>query len=163
MLQSVKFFYFYSNSSLYSILRNCANLQSYDSLSEAEVFNDYSEDFWDTNFMDYYKMMSVNSCSTSGNISARSFSSEDSYGENILEENGRISLAYENLRSIPRRIAEKFAVQTKYLDLSYNNFQNLSFLAFFEELHTLILDHNIRLDVNSLPYLPNLKILWYVF
>lgn len=106
-------------------------------------------------------MISTNNVySVSGNISNGSYSSEDSLGDNILEENGRISLAYENLRTIPRRIAEKFAMQTKFLDLSYNNFQNLSFLTFFEDLHTLILDRNTNLEVNSLPFLPNLKILW---
>lgn len=98
----------------------------------------------------------------SGNISngSSSYTSDDSLADNILEENGRISLAYENLRSIPRQIAEKFALKTKFLDLSYNNFQNLSFLTFFEDLHTLILDRNSNLEVNSLPFLPNLKILW---
>ncbi|XP_075147757.1 leucine-rich melanocyte differentiation-associated protein-like isoform X2 [Haematobia irritans] len=102
-----------------------------------------------------------NAYSVSGNLSnGSSYTSDDSLGDNILEENGRISLAYENLRTIPRRIAEKFALQTKFLDLSYNNFQNLSFLTFFEDLHTLILDRNSNLEVNSLPYLPNLKILW---
>ncbi|KAM7364032.1 misexpression suppressor of KSR 4 isoform 3-T3 [Cochliomyia hominivorax] len=106
------------------------------------------------------KMISNNQYSVSGNISNSSFASEDSLGDNILEENGRISLAYENLRTIPKRIAEKFAMQTKFLDLSYNNFQNLSFLSFFEDLHTLILDRNTKLDLNTLPFLQNLKILW---
>lgn len=87
-------------------------------------------------------MISTNQYSVSGNISNSSYTSEDSLGDNILEENGRISLAYENLRTIPRRIAEKFAIQTKFLDLSYNNFQNISFLSFFEDLHTLILDRS---------------------
>lgn len=111
-------------------------------------------------------MSTVNSYSSSGNSSSsasNNYASDESFGDNILEENGRISLAYENLRTIPKRIAEKFAAHTKCLDLSYNNFQNLSFLSFFEELHTLILDRNNRLDVNTLPFLPNLRILWYVF
>lgn len=107
-------------------------------------------------------MISTNQYSISGNISNSSYNSDDSLGDNILEEDGRISLAYENLRTIPRRIAEKFAMQTKFLDLSYNNFQNLSFLSFFEDLHTLILDRNTKLDSNTLPFLQNLKILWLV-
>ena len=105
-------------------------------------------------------MISTKQYSVSDNISNSSYTSEDSLGENILEENGRISLAYENLKTIPKRIAEKFAIHTKFLDLSYNNFQSLSFLTFFEELHTLILDRNTNLDVKTLPFLPNLKILW---
>lgn len=105
-------------------------------------------------------MMSANQYSVSGNLSSSSYTSEDSLGDNIVEENGRISLAYENLKTIPRRMAEKFALQAKFLDLSYNNFQNLSFLAFFEDLHTLILDRNPKLDVLTLPFLQNLKILW---
>ncbi|XP_013100364.1 uncharacterized protein LOC106082413 [Stomoxys calcitrans] len=152
------------NSALYQLLKNCVNLQSYDSLP-IEDFNDVcaAADYTSTIYLDNYpKMISTNNVySVSGNLSnGSSYTSDDSLSDNILEENGRISLAYENLRTIPRRIAEKFALQTKFLDLSYNNFQNLSFLTFFEDLHTLILDRNSNLEVNSLPYLPNLKILW---
>ncbi|KAM7364031.1 misexpression suppressor of KSR 4 isoform 2-T2 [Cochliomyia hominivorax] len=152
------------NSSLYEILKNCATFQSYDSLP-IEDFNDvcYSADYATLGSVyleNCPKMISNNQYSVSGNISNSSFASEDSLGDNILEENGRISLAYENLRTIPKRIAEKFAMQTKFLDLSYNNFQNLSFLSFFEDLHTLILDRNTKLDLNTLPFLQNLKILW---
>ncbi|TMW46854.1 hypothetical protein DOY81_008071 [Sarcophaga bullata] len=153
------------NSTLYEILKNCANFQSYDSLPvEDYCFGDVclgteyvSGDIYTGNCP---KMISTNQYSVSGNISNNTYSSEDSLGENILEENGRISLAYENLKTIPKRIAEKFAIHTKFLDLSYNNFQSLSFLTFFEELHTLILDRNTSLDVKTLPFLPNLKILW---
>ncbi|XP_030375854.1 uncharacterized protein LOC115625095 [Scaptodrosophila lebanonensis] len=140
------------DSYLYDLLKTCANLQSLESLCPAI---DY-----DCNYNDAYgygeKMISTNPCSISGS----SYTSEASFTEGILEENGRISLAYENLRTIPRRIADKFAAQTKYLDLSHNNFRNLSFLSFFEELHTLILDRNENLDVSTLPYLPSLSILW---
>ncbi|XP_023294046.2 uncharacterized protein LOC111677188 [Lucilia cuprina] len=152
------------NSSLYEILKNCAAFQSYDSLP-VEDFNDvcFGADYTSSGNIyleNYPKMISTNQYSISGNISNSSYTSEDSLGDNILEENGRISLAYENLRTIPRRIAEKFALQTKFLDLSYNNFHNISFLSFFEDLHTLILDRNTNLDVNTLPFLQNLKILW---
>ncbi|XP_005182077.1 leucine-rich melanocyte differentiation-associated protein [Musca domestica] len=152
------------NSNLYEILKNCVNFKSYESLP-SEDYNDVVcelPEYPSTIYLDNcQKMISTNNVySVSGNISNGSYSSEDSLGDNILEENGRISLAYENLRTIPRRIAEKFAMQTKFLDLSYNNFQNLSFLTFFEDLHTLILDRNTNLEVNSLPFLPNLKILW---
>lgn len=36
------------------------------------------------------------------------------------EDEGRISLAYERLTGIPMKIANKFALQTHTLDLSYN-------------------------------------------
>ncbi|XP_054736646.1 leucine-rich melanocyte differentiation-associated protein-like isoform X1 [Anastrepha obliqua] len=136
------------NQQLFSVLKSCANLEFYD---------DYCEDFGlsDYNFCVMQKIISV-----SGNISTSSFASDDSIGDNILEENGRISLAYENLRTIPGRIAEKFNTHTKCLDLSYNRFENLSFLSFFDELDTLILDRNCTLDVNTLPFLANIKILW---
>lgn len=38
----------------------------------------------------------------------------------IKEEDGRISLAYERLSGIPKHIADKFALRTDILDLSYN-------------------------------------------
>lgn len=38
----------------------------------------------------------------------------------IKEEDGRISLAYERLPGIPSGIADKFAMRTHTLDLSYN-------------------------------------------
>lgn len=79
---------------------------------------------------------------------------------NILGEDGRISLAYENLKHIPKKIAEKFSSDTTFLDLSYNNFRSLSFLTYFKVLHTLILDRNTSLDESTLPFLPKLKILW---
>lgn len=37
------------------------------------------------------------------------------------EEDGRVSLAYERLPGIPKNLADKFALRTHTLDLSYNN------------------------------------------
>lgn len=37
------------------------------------------------------------------------------------EEDGRISLAYERLPGIPRKIAEKYAPRIHTLDLSFND------------------------------------------
>ncbi|KAH8236635.1 hypothetical protein KR026_007150 [Drosophila bipectinata] len=143
-----------SNPCLTEVLRNCANIQSLESLNyeyNDVYFNGSSEG----------KMISPNPYSFSGNISIGSCPSEDvSFTESILEDNGRISLAYENLKTIPRRLADKFAAQTKFLDLSHNDFHNLKFLSFFEDLDTLILDRNTNLDLNTFPYLPSLRILW---
>lgn len=45
----------------------------------------------------------------------------DSSDFTCKEEDGRITLAYERLPGIPRKIAEKFAMRTHTLDLCYNN------------------------------------------
>nr|XP_039151619.1 uncharacterized protein LOC6727766 isoform X1 [Drosophila simulans] len=145
-----------SNPCLTEVLRNCANIQSLESLNYE--YNDVL-----LTEPNEGKMITPNPYSFSGNISISSGPSEDvSFTESILEDNGRISLAYENLKTIPRRLADKFAAQTKFLDLSHNDFRNLRFLSFFEDLDTLILDRNVNLDINTFPYLPSLRILWWL-
>ncbi|XP_015037603.2 uncharacterized protein [Drosophila pseudoobscura] len=141
-----------AHTCLTEVLRNCADIQSLESLSLPHSYDYYNE----------RKMISPNPYSFSGNVSNSSCASDDdvSFTDCLLEDNGRISLAYENLRSIPRRLADKFAAQTKCLDLSHNDFRDLKFLSFFENLDTLILDRNMNLDLNTLPYLPSLNILW---
>lgn len=80
---------------------------------------------------------------------------------NDMEKSGeRVSLAYEQLSKIPRKIADKFSRTTTILDLSYNDIKDLSFLNQFRQLNTLILDHNPKLDEKTLPSLPNLSLLW---
>lgn len=150
-----------NNCRLQEVLKTCANIQSLESLCPfpySLLENDFNDVYFTRASAD--KMISPNPYSLSGFISNSSCASEDAFTDIVLEEDNRISLAYENLCTIPRRLADKFAAQTKFLDLSYNNFQNLKFLSFFEDLHTLILDRNSNLDVNTFPYLPNLKILW---
>lgn len=150
-----------NNCRLQEVLKTCANIQSLESLYPlpySSLENDFNDVYFTRPTTD--KMISPNPYSLSGFISNSSCASEDAFTDIVLEEDNRISLAYENLCTIPRRLADKFASQTKFLDLSHNNFQNLKFLSFFEDLHTLILDRNSNLDVNTFPYLPNLKILW---
>lgn len=117
------------------------------------TFSDNEENINDTSnqdlLYDYFKMIAISDTTTFN----------ENFNDNSYDD-GRLSLAYENLKYIPRKIAEKFASQTKFLDLSYNNFSNLSFLTFFKDLHTLILDRNINLDETTFPYLPKLEILW---
>lgn len=152
-----------NNCRLQEVLKTCANIQSLESLYPfpySSLENDFNDVYFARPTTD--KMISPNPYSLSGFISNSSCASEDAFTDIVLEEDNRISLAYENLCTIPRRLADKFAAQTKFLDLSHNNFQNLKFLSFFEDLHTLILDRNSNLDVNTFPYLPNLKILWLV-
>lgn len=80
---------------------------------------------------------------------------------NEMDSNGeRLSLAYEKLNQIPRKIAEKFSRTTTFLDLSHNNFKDLSFLSYFRQLNTLILDKNPQPDEKTFPMLPNLELLW---
>ncbi|XP_062123156.1 uncharacterized protein LOC133836592 isoform X1 [Drosophila sulfurigaster albostrigata] len=150
-----------NNCRLQEVLKTCANIQSLESLYPCpQPDNDFNDVYFTTPTVED-KMISPNPYSLSGFISNSSCAtSEDAFTDIVLEDDNRISLAYENLCTIPRRLADKFAAQTKFLDLSHNNFQNLKFLSFFEDLHTLILDRNGSLDVNTLPYLPNLKILW---
>lgn len=88
-----------------------------------------------------------------------SMSNTSQYPE--LEGSGeRLSLAYEKLSKIPRKIAEKFSKTTTILDLSYNDIKDLSFLSHFRQLNTLILDKNPQPDEKTLPSLPNLSLLW---
>ncbi|XP_053666645.1 leucine-rich melanocyte differentiation-associated protein-like [Anopheles marshallii] len=85
----------------------------------------------------------------------------DSSRSNDFDQNGeRLSLAYEQLSQIPRKIAEKFSRTTTILDLSYNEIRDLSFLTHFRQLNTLILDKNVQPDERTLPTLPNLELLW---
>lgn len=108
-----------------------------------------------------YPYVNLTSCNYSFYDHHQSSCSSSTFDcDNILGEDGRISLAYENLKHIPKRIAEKFSKDTTFLDLSYNCFRSLSFLTYFKALHTLILDRNSTLDESTLPYLPKLKILW---
>lgn len=76
------------------------------------------------------------------------------------DSKGRVSLAYEKLSEIPRTIADRFAPNTKILDLSYNHLIDLRFLMNFDQLNSLILDKNENLNERTLPYLPNLHLLW---
>lgn len=97
---------------------------------------------------------SSDAMSMKGNLSSSS-----QYNE--MEGSGeRLSLAYEKLSKIPRKIAEKFSKTTTILDLSYNDIKDLSFLSHFRQLNTLILDHNPQPDEKTLPSLPNLNLLW---
>lgn len=132
------------DEALINILKETARTNS---TELTEYFNEYASQ---EILCDYFKMIAI----------ADSTTLTDSFSESILDDYGRISLAYENLRTIPRTIAENYASETYILDLSFNSFKNVSFLSFFKGLNTLILDRNIKLDETTFPYLPNLEILW---
>lgn len=186
MLNNFKLnFPFFPSDSLYKALKSCAQNKSYDSSIDDHLFascesssfigginggnikvnsttNILSED---NNYLCDYLMTCSDDTLISHQPSLPFTSLSSSPGStydcgNILGEDGRISLAYENLKHIPKKIAEKFSSDTIFLDLSYNCFRSLSFLTYFKVLHTLILDRNISLDESTLPFLPKLKILW---
>ncbi|XP_049297532.1 leucine-rich melanocyte differentiation-associated protein-like isoform X3 [Anopheles funestus] len=94
-------------------------------------------------------------------MQAIGYNERDSSRSDDFDQNGeRLSLAYEQLSQIPRKIAEKFSRTTTILDLSYNEIKDLSFLTHFRQLNTLILDKNVQPDERTLPTLPNLELLW---
>lgn len=96
----------------------------------------------------------------SDTMSVKSAGSESNRSGDFDQSGERLSLAYERLSQIPRKIAEKFSRTTTILDLSYNEIKDLSFLTHFRQLNTLILDKNLRPDERTLPSLPNLELLW---
>uniref|UniRef100_A0A182MTQ8 U2A'/phosphoprotein 32 family A C-terminal domain-containing protein n=1 Tax=Anopheles culicifacies TaxID=139723 RepID=A0A182MTQ8_9DIPT len=93
-------------------------------------------------------------------MSIKSAGSGSSRSDDFDQNGERLSLAYERLSQIPRKIAEKFSRTTTILDLSYNEIKDLSFLTHFRQLNTLILDKNVQPDDRTLPTLPNLELLW---
>lgn len=72
-----------------------------------------------------------------------------------------LSLAYEDLFTVPYNIIRDFSFTLYHLDISHNLFsRNLQFLSEFENLTSLNLDHNMIDDVTVFPYMPNLELLW---
>ncbi len=53
--------------------------------------------------------------------------------DSLLDETGRLTLAYRDLSRIPLEVSKKFAARTQELDLSYNRFSYPL---------TIIVDHN---------------------
>lgn len=98
--------------------------------------------------------------SSTDSMSVKSLTSISSQNNDMDGSGERLSLAYEKLSQIPRKIAEKFSRTTTILDLSYNNLKDLSFLSYFRQLNTLILDKNPLPDEKTFPSLPNLELLW---
>lgn len=72
----------------------------------------------------------------------------------------RLSLAHEGLDSMPKILIEEVAPTVKILDLSYNEFDSLNFITEFLNLNSLICDHNNIRANSSIPFMPNLELLW---
>ncbi|XP_029664991.1 leucine-rich melanocyte differentiation-associated protein-like isoform X2 [Formica exsecta] len=72
-----------------------------------------------------------------------------------------LSLAYEDLFTMPYNIIQDYGLIIKHLDISHNVFsRNLQFLSEFDNLKSLNLDHNKIDDTTVFPYMPNLELLW---
>ncbi|XP_014217016.1 leucine-rich melanocyte differentiation-associated protein-like [Copidosoma floridanum] len=72
-----------------------------------------------------------------------------------------LSLAFENLFYMPYDIIENYGPTIHTLDVSHNKFsRNLHFLAEFENLTSLNLDHNNIDSITVFPYMPQLQLLW---
>lgn len=72
----------------------------------------------------------------------------------------QLSLAYEELTTVPYSLIEKYTADVEVLDLSHNRLTDVRFLSHFERLHTVILDHNYLSCLSVVPMLPTLQVLW---
>ncbi|XP_043266728.1 leucine-rich melanocyte differentiation-associated protein-like isoform X2 [Venturia canescens] len=78
-----------------------------------------------------------------------------------IDSSETLSLAFENLFYMPFDIIENYGSTIHTLDLSHNKFcRNLQFLAEFENLTSLNLDHNSIDSFTCLPHMPKLQLLW---
>ncbi|XP_002736993.1 leucine-rich melanocyte differentiation-associated protein-like [Saccoglossus kowalevskii] len=77
-----------------------------------------------------------------------------------MDENTRLSLAYQNLTDLPDRYIRQYANRLQEVDLSHNQFTQVRFLEGFPNLDTLILDNNNIKSHTKFPPLPNLTTLW---
>lgn len=80
--------------------------------------------------------------------------------EQMTEEDQRLTLAYENLEEMPRTLVNSFGSFVRILDISHNNFRNVSFLHQFHNLSSLIMDHNKIDSATIFPSLKSLRLLW---
>ncbi|XP_014681314.1 PREDICTED: uncharacterized protein LOC106821142 isoform X1 [Priapulus caudatus] len=79
---------------------------------------------------------------------------------NTCGEKERLSLAYKNYREVPSKYVKKYASNLKEIDLTANKLRDIRFLASFQSLRTLILDHNPIDSHVKFPLLPQLETLW---
>lgn len=94
-------------------------------------------------------------------IHCRHSKCDDSEASTELDVVDSLSLAFENLFYMPYDIIENYGNTVHTLDISHNKFsRNLQFLAEFENLTSLNLDHNNVDSYTVLPYMPKLQLLW---
>ncbi|XP_011699705.1 PREDICTED: leucine-rich repeat-containing protein C10orf11-like isoform X1 [Wasmannia auropunctata] len=89
--------------------------------------------------------------------SRQSFTSGDSSNTQV----DSLSLAYEDLFTMPHNIIQDYSLTVQHLDISNNMFsRNLQFLSEFDNLRSINLDHNKVDDITVFPNMPNLELLW---
>lgn len=74
--------------------------------------------------------------------------------------NGRISFAFEGMEKFPRSLVEVLRNDITHLDLSMNNIRNFEFLRGFRHLKSLIVDENVRMEIDSFPPLDTLELFY---
>lgn len=73
---------------------------------------------------------------------------------------GKISFAYEGLEKFPRSLVEILRQDITHLDLSTNKIRDFDFLRGFKNLKSLIVDDNIRMDMESFPPIDTLELFY---
>ena len=83
-----------------------------------------------------------------------------SAGRSATIVDGRLSLAYRDLSTIPEKILAKYAKNVVELDLTGNQLTDLRCLAEFVNLRILVLDNNGVTDKYRFSKMPRLETLW---
>eukprot|EP00095_Tigriopus_kingsejongensis_P004751 maker-scaffold510_size151595-snap-gene-0.33 protein:Tk04751 transcript:maker-scaffold510_size151595-snap-gene-0.33-mRNA-1 annotation:"predicted protein" len=76
---------------------------------------------------------------------------------------GRLILAHNRLHTVPFGIIDRHWQWVTTLDLSNNNIENVDFVAYFDVLESLVLDHNRLTHHVQFPMTPKLETLWMNF
>ncbi|XP_044742400.1 leucine-rich melanocyte differentiation-associated protein-like isoform X2 [Chrysoperla carnea] len=76
------------------------------------------------------------------------------------DEDKRLTLAYEKLKTIPQPLIDRFALAVHSLDISHNEISNVDFLCEFKYLSSLVADHNEITSETVFPHMPQLELLW---
>jgi len=97
-----------------------------------------------------------NSSSSKNSNSNNNSNKYTEHSEPILEA-GTLSCAGRDLTSISISLANKFALNTKNLDFSFNLLSDLTNLEKFTQLESLILDNNLIDDSVQIPEIKTLK------
>ncbi|XP_031567501.1 leucine-rich melanocyte differentiation-associated protein-like [Actinia tenebrosa] len=75
-------------------------------------------------------------------------------------QNGRLSLAYQELTVFPTQLIERHRTEVRELDLSHNKLVDMKFLQEFENLKTLVLDNNSITSRVQFTPVKQLETLW---
>lgn len=73
---------------------------------------------------------------------------------------GKISFAYESMVKFPRSLVEVLRHDITHLDLSFNSLRDFDFLRGFKCLKSLIVDGNVRMDMESFPPINSLELFY---